>query len=84
MFCLMLVKFLEFPVKDEEKSDRIFKNLFDEHEAQYDLDYCILEAIFIHREITLICTLTLFHRKRGLAGMVINLVMVHRKGEYFI
>jgi hypothetical protein len=27
MFYLMQVKFSEFPVKDEEKSDRIFKNL---------------------------------------------------------
>ena len=26
MFYLMLVKFSGFPVKDEEKSDRIFKN----------------------------------------------------------
>ena len=27
MFYLTQVKFSEFPVKDEEKSDRIFKNL---------------------------------------------------------
>ena len=60
----MLVKYSEFPVKDEEKSDRIYKNLFDEHEAQYDLDYCILEAIFIRREITLIYTLTFVPQKR--------------------
>jgi hypothetical protein len=33
MFYLMLVKFSEFPVKDEEKSDRILKNLFGEYEA---------------------------------------------------
>jgi hypothetical protein len=66
-FYLMLVKFSEFPVKDEEKSDRIFKNLFDEYEAQYDLDYCIWEAIFIHREITLIYMLTFVPQKKGLS-----------------
>jgi hypothetical protein len=27
MFFLMLAKFSEYPVKDKEKSDRIFKNL---------------------------------------------------------
>jgi hypothetical protein len=37
MSCLMLVKSLEFPVNDEEKSDRVFKELSDEDEAQYDL-----------------------------------------------
>ena len=67
MSYLMLVVFSESPVKDEEKSDRIFKNLFDEHEAQYDLDYCILEAIFIHREITLIYTLSFVPQKKGLS-----------------
>jgi hypothetical protein len=29
----MLVNFSEFLVKNEEKSDRIFKNLFGEHEV---------------------------------------------------
>jgi hypothetical protein len=34
----MLVKFSEFPGNDEEKNNRIFKNLFGKYEVQYDLD----------------------------------------------